>query len=334
MTSIDDPTTTNTLGDTELERLYSVAKTIRTCDARIQKDVKSGDLKAATYPVEGLAGVCAGLALALNKDDYLVSTYRNLGDVIAKGVPLRRVIAEIAGRVTGVAKGKGGAMHIADSSYGLMTTTGIVGSGLPIAAGLALSSLLSKDGRITAVTFGDGATSIGAFHEAMNLAAVWNLPILFVCQNNQWAEHTPTGDHMVVTDIASKAKNYGMRHDTVDGFDAVSTAEVLIRAAESIRDGKGPILVEAVTYRLSGHTATADYSYMPQDRLEAARQAEPVAKLRAHLQGSSRVGPDRLEELDRQAVADVDDAFEFAYASAYPDKSEIFTDVFSTTTEN
>jgi pyruvate dehydrogenase E1 component alpha subunit len=296
--------------------------------------VKSGALKAATYPVEGLAGVCAGLALALTKDDYLVSTYRNLGDVIAKGVPLRRVIAEIAGRVTGVAKGKGGAMHIADSSYGLMTTTGIVGSGLPIATGLALSSVLSGDGRITAVTFGDGATSIGAFHEAMNLAAVWNLPILFLCQNNQWAEHTPTGDHMVVTEIAAKAKNYGMRYDTTDGFDAVATAEVLIRAAESIRDGGGPIFVEAVTYRLSGHTSTADYSYMPKDRLNAARSAEPVARLREHLEEMTAVGTERLEKIDQQALAEIEDAFAFAYASDYPDPHEAFTDVFSTTTEN
>ncbi|MGC0237767.1 thiamine pyrophosphate-dependent dehydrogenase E1 component subunit alpha [Arthrobacter sp. SD76] len=309
-----------------------MAKTIQVCDQKIQKDVKAGTLKAATYPVAGLEAVCAGLALALNPDDYLVSTYRNLGDVIAKGVPLSPVIAEIAGRATGVAKGKGGAMHIADSAYGLMTTTGIVGSGLPIAAGLALSSLLAGDGKITAVTFGDGATSIGAFHEAMNLAAVWKLPILFVCQNNQWAEHTPTGDHMVITEIASKAKGYGMESATTDGFDPVATLEVLRRATESIRNGGGPFFVEAVTYRLSGHTSTADYSYMPKENLDAARGAEPVGKLRELLESSAVLSKERLEEIDGQALADVEDAFAFAYASDYPDPREAFTDVFSTKT--
>jgi pyruvate dehydrogenase E1 component alpha subunit len=316
--------------EADLERLYSVAKKIQVCDQKIQKEVKSGTLKAATYPVAGLEGVCAGLALALNPDDYLVSTYRNLGDVIAKGVPLRPVIAEIAGRATGVAKGKGGAMHIADSAYGLMTTTGIVGSGLPIAAGLALSSLLAGDGKITAVTFGDGATSIGAFHEAMNLAAVWKLPILFVCQNNQWAEHTPTGDHMVVTEIATKAKGYGMQSATTDGFNPLATLEVLRGAADSIRSGGGPFFVEAVSYRLSGHTSTADYSYMPKEHLDAARKAEPVGRLRELLETSAVLSGERLEEIDSQAFADVEDAFAFAYASDYPDPREAYTDVFST----
>jgi pyruvate dehydrogenase E1 component alpha subunit len=331
--SIESPQTAASLpAETDLERLYTVAKTIQVCDARIQKEVKSGTLKAATYPVAGLEAVCSGLALALNPDDYLVSTYRNLGDVIAKGVPLRPVIAEIAGRATGVAKGKGGAMHIADSSYGLMTTTGIVGSGLPIATGLALSSLLAGDGRITAVTFGDGATSIGAFHEAMNLAAVWNLPILFICQNNQWAEHTPTGDHMVITEIATKAKGYGMQSATTDGFDPLATLDVLLRAAESIRTGGGPYFVEAVTYRLSGHTSTADYSYMPKDRLDAARKAEPVGRLRELLEGSAGLSTEKLDEIDSRAHADVEDAFTFAYASEYPDQREAYTDVFSTKT--
>ena len=318
--------------EADLERLYTVAKTIQVCDARIQKEVKSGTLKAAAYPVEGLSGVCAGLALALNKDDYLVSTYRNLGDVIAKGVPLRPVIAEIAGRATGVAKGKGGAMHIADSSYGLMTTTGIVGSGLPIATGLALSSSLAGDDRITAVTFGDGATSIGAFHEAMNLAALWNLPILFVCQNNQWAEHTPTQDHMVITEIASKARGYGMQSATTDGFDPLATLEVLRQAVESIRNGGGPFFVEAVTYRLQGHTATADYSYMPKEDLEAARKTEPVGRLRGLLESSAVLGAERLEEIDSRILAEVEDAFAFAYESDYPDQLEAYTDVFSTKT--
>jgi pyruvate dehydrogenase E1 component alpha subunit len=314
----------------EIERLYSLAKTIQLCDQRMQQEVKSGGLKAATYPVAGLEGSCAALGLALTSTDYLVSTYRNLGDAIAKGVPLPKVVAEVAGRASGVAKGKGGAMHIADRAVGLMTTTGIVGSGLPIATGLALSSHLAEDGRITAVTFGDGATSIGAFHEAMNLAALWRLPILFVCQNNQWGEHTPIHEYTAVTDLAEKVRAYGVGARRTDGFDAVASLECLRAAAENIRNGDGPQFVEVVTYRLGGHTSTTDYSYMPVERLQEARAAEPVGRLRARLSTTAAGAHDRLAELDAEAESTVNDAFAFAYSSAYPDPDEMYTDVFST----
>jgi TPP-dependent pyruvate/acetoin dehydrogenase alpha subunit len=314
--------------DTDFERLYEIAKTIQLCDRRVQADVKSATLKAATYPVTGLEGVCASLGMALRPEDYLVSTYRNLGDVIAKDLSLRSVIAEVAGRSTGVAKGKGGAMHIADASKGLMTTTGIVGSGLPIATGLGLSSLLAGDGRVTAVTFGDGATSIGAFHEAMNLAAVWKLPVLFVCQNNGWAEHTPIEEHTLVTDMAAKASAYGMASATVDGFDVFATLATFADAVGHIRAGKGPFFVEAKTYRMSGHTSTADYSYMPAEALAKAREGEAVGRLRRELSEGGLVESSQLDAIDQKAAAIVADAFEFAYASPYPEASEAFTDVF------
>jgi pyruvate dehydrogenase E1 component alpha subunit len=331
MTSVTTPRPTDPgllPAGTDFERLYEIAKVIQLCDRRVQAEVKSGRLKAATYPVSGLEGVCASLGVALRRDDYLVSTYRNLGDVVAKGLSLRSVIAEVAGRATGVAKGKGGAMHIADSSAGLMTTTGIVGSGLPIAAGLGLSSLLSGDGKVTAVTFGDGSTSIGAFHEAMNLAAVWKLPVLFLCQNNLWAEHTPIELHTLVTDIAAKAAAYGMPSATVDGFDALQTLATLTQAVDKIRAGEGPFFVQAKTYRLSGHTSTADYSYMPAEALEKARAGEAVGRLRRELLDAGIISEARLAEIDHEAAGAVDDAFDFAYASPYPDAGEAFTDVF------
>jgi pyruvate dehydrogenase E1 component alpha subunit len=296
----------------------------------MQQEVKRGGLKAATYPVAGLEGACAALGLALTSTDYLVSTYRNLGDAIAKGVPLPAVVAEVAGRATGVAKGKGGAMHIADRSVGLMTTTGIVGSGLPIATGLALSSHLSGDGRVTAVTFGDGATSIGAFHEAMNLAALWRLPVLFVCQNNQWGEHTPIHEYTAVTELAEKVRAYGVGTRRTDGFDSIATLEAIRAAVEEIRSGDGPQFVEVVTYRLGGHTSTTDYSYMPAERLRAARTAEPVGRLRAQVLATAADAHDRLAALDAEAQSTVDGAFAFAYGSAYPDPDEMYTDVFST----
>lgn len=316
------------VGSELLELVYATARTIATCDARIRAEVKQGNLQAATYPVAGLEGVCAALGAALAPTDYLVSTYRNLGDVVAKGVPLRSVIAEIAGRVTGVAKGKGGAMHIADSSHGLMTTTGIVGSGLPIAVGLALASSLDRDGRVTAVTFGDGATSIGSFHEAVTLASVWKLPVLFLCQNNGWAEHTPIEEYATSTDIAARVSAYSIQTHRVDGFDTVATLGVLRQAVADVRAGRGPVFVEAITYRLAGHTSTTDFSYMPKDRLAEEQSREPVARLRRLLEDSGSP-EERLNEIDNDAAALVEDAFSFAYSSDFPPEADAYTDVLA-----
>ncbi|MCR2764337.1 thiamine pyrophosphate-dependent dehydrogenase E1 component subunit alpha [Microbacterium sp. zg.B48] len=313
---------------TSVEQLFRVALKIAHCDERMQKEVKAGGIKAATYPVRGLEGVCAAIGLALEPTDYLVSTYRNLGDAIAKGMPLGAAIAEISGRETGVAKGKGGAMHLADVAVGLMTTTGIVGAGLPIANGLALASQMSSDGRVTVVTFGDGATSIGAFHEALNLAALWKLPIVFVCQNNGWAEHTPVDEYMAQTDIIAKARSYGIDAERVDGFDAVATLETLGRAVSAARIGAGPRFVEAMTYRLAGHTSTTDFSYMDKDVLARHRADDAVVRLRARL-AETAFDADAAEA---DVLAEIDAAFAFAASSPYPDQREAHTDAYALAT--
>ncbi|MGH7750304.1 MAG: thiamine pyrophosphate-dependent enzyme, partial [Candidatus Dormibacteria bacterium] len=174
----------------DLRAIYETMATITVAEAETVGAVKAGRLNAAVYPVRGLEGVCAVLGDRLEPTDYLVSTYRNLGDAVAKGVDLSRIVGESYGRTIGTSKDKGGPMHLVDVRSGLMATSGIVGGGVPIAVGLALAAQLDDEGQVCATTFGDGATSIGAFHEAMNLAAVWRLPIVFVCQNNQWGEHT------------------------------------------------------------------------------------------------------------------------------------------------
>jgi pyruvate dehydrogenase E1 component alpha subunit len=320
-------TDTASVSREELEELLRIASTIKLCDERVQKEAKAGVLKAATYPVRGLEGVCAAIGVALETEDYIVSTYRNLGDVIAKGIPLVKVIAELAGRSTGVAGGKGGAMHMADTAVGFITTTGIVGSGLPIANGLALAAQMSADGRVTVVTFGDGATSIGAFHEALNLATLWKLPVVFVCQNNGWGEHTPIEEYMAQTDIAAKARSYGMEAETLDGFDAVATLAALRRATATARAGRGPYFVEAQTYRLSGHTSTADYSYMDAARLAAHTSNDAIVQLRARL---TQLGAaDAVERIESTAAATVDRAFTDALAGPEPAPSQARTEVYA-----
>jgi pyruvate dehydrogenase E1 component alpha subunit len=317
-----------------LERMYEVMRTVTVADERARAEAKAGRMPAAFYPVRGLEGVCAALGAVLTAEDHLVSTYRNLGDTVAKGVPLREMIAELHGRVPGTSKGKAGTMHMHHDPSGLMATTGIVGSGLPIAAGLALGALLDAGesgnrGRAVAVTFGDGATSIGAYHEAMNLAALWRLPLVFVCQNNGWAEHTPLSAYAPATDLAARAGAYNMAAVAVDGFDPIETWRVLGSAADRARNGEGPTFVECRTYRLVGHTSSADYSYMPKEQLDAALARDPAPTFRAWLVSSGHATEGRLDEIDKSVDAAIDDAFEFAQSAPQPEPGDIYDDVFA-----
>jgi pyruvate dehydrogenase E1 component alpha subunit len=309
--------------------MYEVMCTITVADARFRSEVQSGHLQAAYYPVHGLEAVCAGLSVCLDRSDYLVSTYRNLGDLVAKGVSLRAVAAETAGRATGTSKGKGGPMHIQDPAVGLMATTGVVGSGLPIAVGLALAAQLDGDGRVTAVTFGDGATSIGAYHEAANLAALWRLPLVLVCQNNQWAEHTPLAGYAPNPDLAGRAAGYGMASVAVDGFDPIATWRALADAVARAREGGGPTFVECRTYRLSGHAGATDFSYMPAEEVEAAEARDPAPSFRRWLLEAGLATEEDVAEIEASVQATVDDAFDFAFSSPAPEPGEVYEDVFS-----
>ena len=310
-------------------QMYRTMALITATSERASAEVKSGSLQSAFYPVRGLEGVCAALSVAVNREDQLVSTYRSLGDALAKGADLRRVIAEIYGRSDGVCGGKGGPMHLHDTSVGFMTSTGIVGSGIPIAVGLGIAAQLDGAARAVVTTFGDGATSIGAFHEGMNMAGLWKLPVVFLCQNNQWGEHTPIAEYAASTDLAGRAKGYAMETVQVDGFDPVATAEVLREALERARSGGGPTFVEAMTYRLTGHSGSSDYSYMPAEELEAALKRDPVPTFRRALVESGEAGEAEIAAIDAEVEAQVDDAFAFAQASPAPATDLRYQDVFA-----
>ncbi|MGH9010325.1 MAG: thiamine pyrophosphate-dependent dehydrogenase E1 component subunit alpha [Acidimicrobiia bacterium] len=323
-------TTTATAPTAErLEHMYRLMALTAGTSERAAAEVRAGRLQSAFYPVRGMEGVCAALGAAMEPGDQLVSTYRNLGDALAKGASLRRIIAEVYGRSGGTSKGKGGPMHLQDTAVGFMASTGIVGAGLPIAAGLALAAQLDGADRAVVVTFGDGSTSIGAWHEAMNLAGLWKLPLLLLCQNNQWAEHTPLAESTAVTDLAAKAAAYGIPAVTVDGFDPVATYQALMDGLGRVRAGGGPVFVECVTYRLTGHSGSADYSYVPRDELAAAMERDPAPTFRRWLAEQHLVEPDRLEAIDAEVAAAVDDAFAFAEASPHPGPDERLTDIFA-----
>ncbi|NKQ57056.1 thiamine pyrophosphate-dependent dehydrogenase E1 component subunit alpha [Amycolatopsis sp. K13G38] len=309
--------------------MYWVMLTTTLADARAQKEAKAGKLQAAFYPVRGMEAVCAALGTVLERRDQMVSTYRNLGDALAKGASLSAIMAELYGRVDGVSKGKGGPMHLQDEAAGLTATTGIVGSGLPIAAGLGIAAQLDGDGRVVTVTFGDGATSIGGYHEAMNMAALWKLPILFVCQNNHWAEHTPLDQYSAAHEFARRAESYGMTARKVDGFDPIASWQAVRDAVSAIRSGGGPVFLEFETYRLTGHTGTADYSYVPKDELAEALTRDAAPNFREWLIREGIATPARLDEIEKDAEAGVDEAFTYAESRPQPEPDQLHEDVFA-----
>ena len=233
------------------------------------------------------------------------------------------------GRETGTSKGKGGPMHLSDPTSGLMVTTGIVGAGAPIAAGIALGEMLKGSGNVVTCSFGDGATNIGAVHEALNLAALWKLPVVFVCQNNLYAEYTSFADSTASPDIASRAAGYGMVGEKVDGTDPYLVHEAAARAIARARAGEGPTLLECVAYRLQGHSFGSDEAHMDAAGLAEARAANPVARFRQRLIDEGTVGAAALDAIDADAAAEIDDAQQFAQASQAPGAHELHTDIFA-----
>ena len=312
-----------------LRELYTRMRRIRALEEAIISGLSSGRFASPYYPVKGLEAACGAIGTVLRSDDYLVSTYRCLGDVVAKDVPLREIMAEMFGKVTGTSKGKGGAMHMAAPHHGLMATTGIVGAGAPIASGLGLAAQMQRTDQVTAVTFGDGATSIGALHESLNLAALWGLPVIFVCNNNQWGEHTSIGDYTKNTRLISRAESVGMRGAQVDGFDAIAVLQAVSSAVATARDGGGPTFIESITYRLRPHSFGNEDSYVDRDLMTAALAREPVQGLRERLAAEGWLSADDLDAVDSSVAAEVADAMEFAAASEPTPMSEMLTDVFA-----
>ena len=296
-------------------------------DEKFRSLIMSGKLVTLYYTYRGQELVTSAMMAALNTDDYLVTTYRGQHDQIAKGVPFDLLYAEIAGRVTGTCKGKGGSMHITHPATGIMVTTGVVGSGLPIANGLALASQNRGDGKVTVCCFGDGATNIGAFHEALNMAQLYKLPVIFFCQNNRYGEHTAFADHTKVDSIVTRAAGYGMKGLHVDGNDAEAMYAAAVEAAEHARSGKGPVLLEAMCYRMMGHFFGADFSYMPAEHIAEMAVEDPLPKLR-QLMLDRQFTEAELDAIVNGIDAELDAAAEFAFASAFPSADELRIDVF------
>ncbi|HEX4170127.1 MAG TPA: thiamine pyrophosphate-dependent dehydrogenase E1 component subunit alpha [Bryobacteraceae bacterium] len=308
--------------------MYRKMKLIELCDERIRATLRSGRMASPHYSPRGQEAISAAVAVNLNPDDYMITIYRGLHDHLAKGTPLRELWAEYAGRATGSCKGKGGPMHITHLPSGVMVTTGIVGSGLPVANGFGLASVVKGDGKVTVTNFGDGASNIGAFHEALNLASLWKLPVIFVCQNNRYGEHTAYARTTSSPEIASRAASYSMPGVRIDGNNPVQVWKAMKVGVDRARAGEGPTLIEAMTFRFHGHNYGDPGEYIPDEEMAAALAADPIPIFRKRLLDDGLATEAILDEIVTDIEAELDDAVEFALNSAFPDFDELRKDVF------
>jgi acetoin:2,6-dichlorophenolindophenol oxidoreductase subunit alpha len=312
---------------TQLE-IYRRMALIKANDERSRKVIMTGRLVMPYYSPRGQEVIPSAMSVNLTDDDYICTIYRGSHDQLAKGLPLKDLWAEVAGRTTGTCKGKGGPMHVTYPSKGILVTTGIVGSSMPIANGIAWGSQLRGNGRVTVAYFGDGAANIGAFHESLNLAAVWKLPVIFVCQNNEWGEHTAY-DKTSNVRVADRAAAYGMPGERVDGNDPFAMYAAASEAVARARAGEGPTLIEAMTYRFHGHVFGDQDPYMDKDRKAQAMADDPVPRFRARLIADGVASEDQLAALEADIETQIDEAVEHALASDFPGIEELKRDIFA-----
>jgi pyruvate dehydrogenase E1 component alpha subunit len=317
------------IGADDLLALYEQMAVIRRTEKAAHDAFLAGLVKGTTHLAAGHEAVAVGASAALRPDDYVFATYRGHHHAMARGASPEECLAELMSKATGVCKAKGGSMHLTKASSGMLGSYAIVGAHLPLAAGAAWSAKLRGTGQVAVAFFGDGATNIGAFHEALNIASVWSLPVLFICENNLYMEYTPIGSVTAVPNpAADRASAYAMPGEVIDGNDVVVVAQTVRRAADQARAGLGPTLIEARTYRHFGHSRTDPATYRPADEVQEWLRRDPLDIARARL-ADLGVPAERCEQADERAARIVADALAAAKAAPYPDPQEALTDVWA-----
>ena len=319
------------LDTANLVRMLRTMMLIREFDERAIRLRVAGHIYGAVHPYVGQEGVAVGVCSTLTTSDRVTSTHRGHGHCIAKGADIRRMMAELFGRVDGYCKGKGGSMHIADFAVGMLGANGIVGGGLPIACGAALAAQLEGKGSVTACFFGDGAAAEGEFHEALNIASLWKLPIIFVCENNQYAANNAVAVQHPRIDIADHAHAYAMPGVIVDGNDVLEVRAASDDAVARARGGEGPTLLECKTYRWHFHAmrAAVPPEIRPPEEIAAWKARDPIARLERRLLDEGAITATEIAALGKQVTAALDEAVAFAEASPFPDPKHLLVDMFA-----
>ena len=307
--------------------------TIRRFEETVMGLVQGAELVGMAHCYIGEEAVAVGACAALRDDDYITGNHRSHGHPIAKGGDVRKAMAELLGKSTGYCKGKGGSMHLADFSIGILGESGIVGSALPVAVGAALGSKMQGNDRVVVSFFGDGASNQGACHEAMNLASIWNLPVIFLCENNQYAVTTHFTDTVAVENISDRAQAYNMPGVLVDGQDIMAMYEVTKEAVQRGRSGLGPTLIEARTYRYQEHSEALNRilreEYRSEEELQEWKQRDPIDLFKALLIEQNINSEEEINELQDNVAETVNDALEFARESPYPNEEDLLEDMYA-----
>jgi len=308
--------------------MYRKMVRIRKFEDRVRTEFASGKLPGFVHLYAGEEATAVGACASLRPDDYITSTHRGHGHLIAKGGKTDRMMAELFGKKTGYNKGKGGSMHIADVEIGILGANGIVGAGIPIAGGAALSSQMRKTNQVAICFLGDGATNTSRFHEGVNLAAIWNLPVIYIIENNLYAECTPLSDVCKLADIADRAIAYGIPGVTVDGNDVLAVYEAVTEAVARAREGGGPALIECKTYRRYGHFEGDPCNYQPKEETEGWMERDPILEFKSKLISKEVFKEGDAEKIDQEIKDEVDKAVKFAEESPFPAPQDTLDDVY------
>jgi pyruvate dehydrogenase E1 component alpha subunit len=308
--------------------LYKQMVMIRRVEERGAELYQQGKIGGFMHLYIGQEAVSTGLVAARKPQDRFITAYRDHGLAINVGIPAEQVMAELLGKSTGISKGRGGSMHMADVERNFWGGHAIVGAHLPIAAGLALGDQYAKSDGVTVCMFGDGATNIGYFHEAVNLSKVWNLPVLWVCENNQYGMGTAVERASAVSEIRQKAEGYGIPNERVDGMNVMEVKEAAKKAIEHIRQGNGPYFLEIITYRYRGHSMGDPERYRQSEEVKKWEEHDPIGIYRAYLTKEKIATEKVLDTIDEQVEAEVQAAVQFAEDSPDPALDELFHDIY------
>lgn len=309
-------------------RMYEMMYRIRKYEEKINSLFLQGILPGTIHQSLGQEACAVGMLFDLRQDDYVVSTHRPAGHALAKGVSLHSMMAEMFGKSTGCCRGKGGSMHVGDIKVGMPPAIAIVGGGLPIAVGIGLACKMQGSDRVVVCFFGDGASNEGAFHEALNGAAIWNLPVIFACENNLYAASTRVNKVMKPEHIAERASAYGIPGRIVDGMDVLRVNEEARMAIERARSGGGPTLLELKTYRFCGHSRTDSCRYRDKQEEEHWLARDPLKTLRNHILDQKLAEENRLKEIEEQVLEQIEESVRYALSSPDPAPEEALQHVF------
>jgi pyruvate dehydrogenase E1 component alpha subunit len=313
----------------KLPGIYKQMWLIRYFDEKVDQFFAKGKIHGTTHLCVGQEASAAGSIAVLQSKDKIISTHRGHGHCIAKEGDVNKMMAELFGRETGYCKGKGGSMHIADVEKGNLGANGIVGGGIPLAVGAALTSKMKKQGYVVLCFFGDGATNEGSFHEALNMAAIWDLPVVFICENNQYGMSGPVKEMTKIDNIADRAIAYGMPGEVVDGNDMIEIMSTVDKAVENARQGKGPALIEMKTYRWKGHSKSDAKKYRTREEETEWRKKDGIKRFKDVLIEAGVLTEEEAKRLQDEAKHEIEDAVEFAENSPEPSIDTLLEDVYA-----